>query len=100
MHGVDIGDLQRDVAPAACLTNRSDGRGAVFLEKEQAVSQADRNILQPRARQWVQIVRRQSDVEAAVCQLHLPAVIRTMSPPGSRKLPIAWRAMPYLAPAA
>src|SRR6266705_2893211 len=38
MHGVDIGDLQRDVAPAACLTNRIDGRGAVFLEKKQAVS--------------------------------------------------------------
>src|ERR1700720_4073048 len=40
MHGIDIGDLQRDVAPSARLTNRIDGCGAVFLEKKQAVSQA------------------------------------------------------------
>src|SRR5713101_5845394 len=48
MHGVDIGDLQRDVAPAACLTNRIDGRGAVFLEKKQAVSQAKCRTARPR----------------------------------------------------
>src|SRR4029077_10369881 len=40
MHGVDIGDLQRDVAPAACLTNRIDGRRTVFIEKDKAVAQA------------------------------------------------------------
>ncbi len=40
MHGVDIDDLQGDIAPAECLTNRIDGCGAVFLEKKQAVSQA------------------------------------------------------------
>jgi len=40
MHRIDIGDLQGDVAPAACLTNRIDGRQAVFLEKNEAVAQA------------------------------------------------------------
>jgi hypothetical protein len=37
---VDVGDLQGDVAPTQCLTNRIDGRGMVFLQKKQAVSQA------------------------------------------------------------
>src|SRR6266404_331355 len=211
MHGVDIGDLQRDVAPAACLTNRIDGRGAVFLEKKQAVSQAEgrtarpgllreaeniaiespvfpkasdahgdaesrdaiksrrhqlntiavgvdhsSRLLQTRSRDnqfavtarcrlrqglrmmvelddgalliepvlflpaadrqhmieansdfllpepqhWLQIVRRKSDVDDAFCQLHLPAVIRTMYPPVSRRHPIVWRPLPRLAPAA
>src|ERR1700677_559694 len=39
MDRVDIGDLQGDVAPAGCLTRRIDGRGAVFLQQNEAVSQ-------------------------------------------------------------
>src|SRR5437899_12913778 len=211
MHGVDIGDLQGDVAPAACLTDRIDGRGAVFLEKKQAVSQAEgrtarpgllreaeniaieppvfaeasdahgdaqlgdaimsrrhqlnaiavgvdhssrllqtrsrdnqfavaarrrlrqglrmmvdlddvalliqpvlllsaadrqhmieanSNILLPEPQHWLQIVRRKSDVDDAFCQLHLPAVIRTMYPPISRRHPKVWRPLPRFAPVA
>src|SRR5260370_36409822 len=40
MDGVDIDDLQGDVAPAECLTNWGDGCGMVLLQKKQAVSQA------------------------------------------------------------
>ena len=47
MHGVDIGDLQGDVAPSARLTNRIDGRGAVFLEKNEAVAQAKGRTARP-----------------------------------------------------
>ncbi len=38
MHGIDIGNLKDDVAPAARLTDRIDGAGAVFGQKTQAVS--------------------------------------------------------------
>src|SRR2546430_10613424 len=47
MHGVDIGDLQGDVAPTLCLTKWIDGRAAVFLEKKQAVSQAEGRTARP-----------------------------------------------------
>ena len=40
MDGVDIDDLQGDVAPAEYLTNWGDGCGMVLLQKKQAVSQA------------------------------------------------------------
>jgi hypothetical protein len=40
MDGVDIDDLQGDIAPAECLTNWGDGCGMVLLQKKQAVSQA------------------------------------------------------------
>jgi hypothetical protein len=40
MHRVDVGNLQGDVAPAARLTNRIDGRVAVFLEHNEAVAKA------------------------------------------------------------
>jgi hypothetical protein len=39
MVGVDIDDLQGDVAPAECLTNWGDGCGMALLQKKQAVSQ-------------------------------------------------------------
>jgi hypothetical protein len=47
MHCVDIGDLQRDVAPAAGLTNRIDGRGAVFPKKNEAVSETKGRTARP-----------------------------------------------------
>ena len=47
MYGVDIGDLQGDVAPAARLTNRIDACRAVFLEEKQAVSQAKARTARP-----------------------------------------------------
>ena len=47
MGSVDIGDLQGDVAPAECLTSRIDGRGAVFLQKKETVSQAKRQTARP-----------------------------------------------------
>jgi hypothetical protein len=47
MHGVDIGNLQGDVAPAACLTNRIDACGAVFLKKNEAVAQAKGRTARP-----------------------------------------------------
>ena len=47
MHDIDVGDLQRDVAPAAGLTNRIDGRGAVFFEKNEALSETKRRTARP-----------------------------------------------------
>src|ERR1700686_1827969 len=47
MDSVDIRDLQGDVAPAECLTSRIDGRGAVFLQKKEAVSQAKSQTARP-----------------------------------------------------
>src|SRR3981189_2233213 len=47
MHGVDIGDLQGDLAPSARLTNRIDGRRAVFFEQKQAVSEAKGRTTRP-----------------------------------------------------
>ncbi len=47
MHGVDIGDLQGDVAPSGRLTSRIDGRSAVFLEQKQAISQAKGRTARP-----------------------------------------------------
>ena len=47
MHGVDIRYLQGDVAPAARLTDRIDACGAVFLEKNKAVTQAKGRTARP-----------------------------------------------------
>jgi hypothetical protein len=40
VHRIEIGDLERDVAPAVRLTDRIDSSEAVFLQKNQALSQA------------------------------------------------------------
>ena len=66
----------------------------------QHLIEANGSILLPEPQHWLQIVRRKSDVDDAFCQLHLPAVIRTMYPPVSRRHPIVWRPLPRLAPAA
>ena len=46
MDGVDVGDLQRDIAPAAGLTRRINGRRAVFLERNKALSKAALGFIQ------------------------------------------------------
>jgi len=52
VYSVDIRNLQGDVAPAECLTNRIDGRGAVFLQKKEAIADG---ILAPSARRTARL---------------------------------------------
>jgi len=47
MHGVDVGHLQGDVAPAPRLSHRIDGRSGIFREKDEAIAKAKAGSARP-----------------------------------------------------
>ena len=46
----------------------------------QHMIKAHGGVLLPEPQHWLQIVRRKSDIDDVLCQLHLPTITRTLCP--------------------